>query len=185
LAKRHNIGFVYSSYIVEDIINSNPIFINSFISDLMKITEGYMLGYADDGLTFVKENINDTRNRVEKYNHLTKLYEKTILTDVFKHYHRHPELRKGKELYNKSKNNLLEFLKDVEKDKIAGWDKVELKFYSLLNNGLLENGILSEIENYQDTITELSDFLDFINYETEDIKYNVPTKPNHLIQHSY
>ena len=51
-----------------------------------------------------------------------------------------------------------------------------MKFYSLLNNGLIENGILSKIENYQDTITELSNFLDFINYETEDIKYKNKSK---------
>jgi len=79
-------------------------------------------------------------------------------------------------LYNKSKNNLFEFLKNIEKNKILGWNEVELKFNSLLNNGLVENGTLYEIENHQDTITELSEFFDFINYETEDIKFKNKSK---------
>lgn len=172
IAKKIDINFVYSSYTIEDAANSNPVFIKPFIKDLLSISDGNMVGYMDEGLCFVKENITDTLNRVNKYSKMTKLFEKTNLNDCIKHYHLYPELRKGKEINNKLSSDFIEFFKSENKENILGFKLVKSNFENTVISEFVENGHIGKINDVREVIDKFNELLDFVNFETENINFS-------------
>ncbi|MFT4300375.1 MAG: hypothetical protein QM579_01345 [Desulfovibrio sp.] len=172
LAEQRKCCFVYSSYLIEDACNSNPIFLNSFCSDLFSITKGGMVGYMDEGLCFVEEKIEDTIARVKKYSELTKKYENSRLLEFVKNYHVHPNLRKGTDLYNKVSKNLIDFFKGEQKSKISGYEEIRSKFNNTCVGGFVNSGSFGVIKDHREAIEELTNLFDFINFETEQVKFS-------------
>jgi hypothetical protein len=172
-ANEKGFNFFYSSYTIEDAINSNPIFFSTFVKDLLAITNGNMVGYMDEGLVFVKENIRDTICRVEKYRGLTKKFEKDVFSKFFMNYHLHPELRKGGDFSNKFSKNPISFLENAEKKSVSGFEKVLCFFYDcewLVE--LIETGKVGAIDSNRDAIEKLLELFDFVNFKTEAVKFS-------------
>lgn len=163
-------SFVYSSYLVADILNSNPIFLSSFCSDLLLLTNGEMVGYMDEGLCYVTEKIEHTIARAQKYFGLTKSFESTIATDFIRNFHTYPELRKGRELSNAISCNVIEFFKKNKKETISGFNHVKHKFSNTSINEFIDSGSIGFIEDYRTVIEDLSSLFDFVNFETEHLK---------------
>lgn len=168
---KSEVGFVYSSFLIEDAVNSNPVFLSSFLSDLQLITNGNMVGYMDNGLCYVHEKIEDTVNRVKEYSKSTKLYESTIMNDFIKHFHFYPEFRKGRELSNTISGDLIGYFKGKVKKDLACYDKIVSKFYNTSISEFIQTGDVGEIDDYRDVIEKLSDLFDFVNFETEHVKF--------------
>lgn len=166
----NEIAFVYSAYLVEDILNSNPIFLSSFFSDLLRLTKGGMVGYMDEGLCYVKEKLEDTTSRVKKYSKLTKIFEKTLINDFIRRYHDHPELRKGRELNKKISDDIYGFFKSKSKEKTPGFNLVKNEFSNTNISDFIDSGEIGEIEDVREAINNLSSLFDFINFETEALK---------------
>lgn len=164
------VAFVYSAYLVEDILNSNPIFLSSFFSDLLRLTKGGMVGYMDEGLCYVEERIEETTSRVKKYSQLTKTFEKTIINDFIRRYHYHPELRKGRELNKKISDDIYGFFKSDSKKIIPGFELVKNEFSDKNISDFIESGEIGEIEDVREAIENFSYLFDFINFETEALK---------------
>ncbi|HCH4005088.1 TPA: hypothetical protein NKV74_004512 [Vibrio parahaemolyticus] len=173
---KSEVGFVYSSFLIEDAVNSNPLFLNSFLSDLQLITNGNMVGYMDEGLCYVYEKIEDTIGRVKKYSKLTKLYESKIMNDVIQHFHFYPELRKGRELSETISSDLVGYFKGKEKKDLTGYDKIVSQFYNTSIGEFVHSGNIGKVDDYRDTIENLSDLFDFVNFETEHVKFSNKNK---------
>ncbi len=167
---KSEMGFCYSSFLIEDAVNSNPVFLSSFFSDLQTITGGNMVGYMDDGLCYVNESIKDTLDRVSKYSKLTKLYENHVMYDVLKHFHLYPELRKGKELVKLISSDFIGFFSGSEKSSLAGFDKIVFKFQNTIIGDFVQSGDVGKIDDYREAIINLSSLFDFVNFETEHVK---------------
>ncbi|MEE3664046.1 hypothetical protein V2I52_19360 [Brenneria sp. g21c3] len=172
LTKKANYSFVYSSYLVEDALNSNPIFFSSFCSDLLSLTNGEMVGYMNEGLCYVTENIEHTTARVQKYFGLTKLFESTIAPDFIKYFHAYPELRKGRELSNTISSDIIGFFKRNEKEKVSGFNYVKHKFSNTSIGEFIDSGSIGFVEDYRTAIKDLSSLFDFVNFETEHLKFS-------------
>ncbi|QSD31671.1 hypothetical protein H5A29_01670 [Pectobacterium brasiliense] len=170
LTKKTNFSFVYSSYVIEDALNSNPIFFSSFCSDLLSLTNGDMVGYMNEGLCYVTENIEHTTARAKKYFELTKLCESTIAADFIKHFHAYPELRKGRELSNTISSDVIGFFKGNTKENVSGFNYVKHQFSNTSISEFIESGSIGFVQDYRTVIEELSSLFDFVNFETEHIK---------------
>ena len=164
--------FVYSSYLIEDALNSNPIFFSSFCSELHSITNGEMVGYMNERLCYVKEQINNTIARVQKYSKLTKLNERNRMVTFIQDYHIYPELRKGRELSQKISKNVIDFFKGENKMEVAGFKYVISKFSKTSIRKFVASGNIDVIEDYKAAVSDLSDLFDFVNFETEQIKFS-------------
>ncbi|MBO2596330.1 hypothetical protein I6M54_16050 [Shewanella algae] len=167
---KSEMAFCYSSFLIEDAVNSNPVFLNSFLLDLQTITGGNMVGYMDEGLCYVNESIEDTLDRVSKYSKLTKLYESHVMNDVLKHFHLYSELRKGKELVKLISDDFIGFFSSSEKSSLAGFDKILCKFQNTIIGDFVQSGDIGEIDDYREAIIQLSSLFDFVNFETEHVK---------------
>lgn len=107
--KRNNINLVYSSYLIEDSLNKNPIFMPVYLEKLSYLTNGNMVGYMDEGLTFVTEDIVDTYNRSSSYNDLTKLYENTVFLNKYREHFLYESLRKNGKVSSLISNDIVGF----------------------------------------------------------------------------
>ncbi|NIG81771.1 hypothetical protein F3J34_50535 [Klebsiella sp. Ap-873] len=170
LTKKNNFSFVYSAYLIEDALNSNPIFFSSFCSNLLSLTNGEMVGYMNDGLCYVTENIEYTIARVQKYFRLTKSFESTIALELFKSFHAYPELRKGRELSNAISSDVIGFFRGNAKETISGFSYVKQKFSNTSIAEFIDSGSIGFVEDYRTVIEDLSSLFDFVNFETEQIK---------------
>lgn len=169
LSASKNINFLYSAYTIEDAINSNPLFLKGFINDLMMVTRGVMVGYGQEGIGFVKEDINLTLERVSKYNELTKNAERSHVINTMRNYYSYPELRKGERLYNEIiEKGLINEMDSNKYNELAGISLVKSKFINLFPLSKLKN----DDANIRDNITELSKLLDMVNYETEVVRFD-------------
>lgn len=176
LISESEMGFFYSSYIIEDAVNSNPLFLSSFLSDLKSITKGNMVGYMDEGLSYVHEEIEDTLHRVNKYSKLTKLYESSVMNKAITSFHCYPELRKGKELNEAISRDLIGFFKCEESNKLPGYEKIIAKFQNTSIDEFIRVGDVGQIDDYRDLIEQLSELFDFVNFETEHVKFTNKSK---------
>lgn len=178
-SKKNKFAFLYSSYLIEDSINMNPIFLKGFLDELSKLTNNQMVGYLTDGINFITEDPKDTINRVKKYHKLTKFFEQTRFIDVVKHYHMYPELRKGKSLNNEIMKDVAAFFKSTSKSECLGYSQVKNKFSTndyiakFIKDGSLEMSATSDI---RETISSLSELFDFINFETEKVCFSNKSK---------
>lgn len=169
----NKISLVYSAYLVEDSVNMNPLFLKDFLDNLSKLTMNRMIGFIDHEPRFVSEDIYRTVNRVTKYSGLTKKFEKHRFIKVIQHYHDHPELRKGKELYNELVKGLVYFFRRDSKVDIPGFDQIARKFIDrklvieFIQTGSIRDTTLQEKCKFIEDILEL---FDFINFETEVVK---------------
>ncbi|WP_226066824.1 hypothetical protein [Dickeya zeae] len=168
--KKSTYSFVYSSYLVEDALNSNPIFLSSFCSDLLLLTNGEMVGYMNEGLCYVTEKIEHTIARAQKYFGLTKSFESTIVSDFIINFHAYPELRKGRELSNAISSDVIGFFKRNEKETVSGFNHVKHKFSNTSIGEFIDSGNIGFIEDYRTVIEDLSSLFDFVNFETEQLK---------------
>lgn len=169
LAKANNFNFIYSSYTIEDAINSSPIYLKSFIENLMFITDGKMVGYTNNGIEFVKENIDKTISRVNKYNKLTRNAESSHVISIIRNYYQYPALRKGNELSNKIiKEGLIEVMDSDENEKIDGFNAVKWSFIELFPLKRLKE----KKSKISYNITELNKLLDLVNYKTESVRFD-------------
>ncbi|CVE52051.1 hypothetical protein [Serratia marcescens] len=170
LEKRSDYSFVYSSYLVVDVLNSNPLFLNSFFSDLFSLTNGVMVGYMNEGLCYVTEKIEHTVARAQKYFELTKIFESTIALEFIKNFHTYPELRKGRELSNALSCDVIGFFKGNKKETVSGFNHVKNKFLGTSICEFIISGRIDFIENYRAVIGDLISLFDFVNFETEHLK---------------
>lgn len=173
-AKKNNvISFVYSSYLVEDSINMNPLFLEEYLDNLLKITNHQMVGVMENGLCFVTEPISQTIERVKKYSKLTKTFETHRFVKVIEHYHNYPELRKGREFYNEICKDPIKFFNDDGKINIPGFELIERNFGNnqliadLINSGKVRETTLQEKNKL---IEDILNLFDFINFETESVR---------------
>lgn len=171
--ENNDIAFVYSSYLIEDSINMNPLFLEEFLDNLLKITKNQMVATMDDGICFATESIRQTIDRVKKYSKLTKKFETHRFIKVIQHYHDYPELRKGKVLYNElGKDPIKFFLKETKSD-IPGYELVEKAFRGneLITN-FIKTGKIRETSQQEKSqfIGDMLELFDFINFETEAVK---------------
>lgn len=169
ILKRTNFSFVYSTYLIEDALNSNPLFLNSFYSDLYLLTNGEMVGYMNDGLCYVKEKLEDTVSRVSKYSNLTKLFEYTVVNDLIKNHHVYPELRKGRKLNQRISSDIIGFFNEEAKKDTLGFNHVASKFHGTSIEEFVYSGKIVQVEDYETAIEQLSSLFDFVNFGTEDI----------------
>ncbi|EOL9123044.1 hypothetical protein ACM93F_004044 [Enterobacter ludwigii] len=170
LEKRSDYSFVYSSYLVVDVLNSNPLFLNSFFSDLFSLTNGVMVGYMDEGLCYVTEKIEHTIARAQKYFELTKIFESTIALEFIKNFHTYPELRKGRELSNALSCDIIGFFKGNKKEAVSGFNHVKNKFLGTSICKFIISGDIGFTEDYRTVIGDLISLFDFVNFETEHLK---------------
>jgi hypothetical protein len=176
LISKSEVGFVYSSFLIEDAVNSNPVFLSSFFADLQSITDGNMVGYMDGRLCYVQEKIEDTIGRVEKYSKLTKLYESTLINNVIQHFHFYPELRKGRELSKNISNDVIGYFNSEKKKDVTGFNRVVSHFSNTSINDFIHSGYISVIDDYRDAIEQLSNLFDYVNFETEHVKFSNMSK---------
>ena len=176
LISKSEVGFVYSSFLIEDAVNSNPVFLSAFLSDLQSITNGNMVGYLDEGLCYVTESIEDTIRRVKKYSKQTKLYESTIINNAIQHFHFYPELRKGRELSKKISNDVIGYFKSEKKKDITGFDRIDSHFQNTSIHDFIRSGNIGVINDYRNAIEQLSNLFDYVNFETEHVKFSNTSK---------
>lgn len=174
--EKEKYSFVYSTYLFEDILNSNPISLSSFYSDLLSLTNGKMVGYMNEGLSYVTESIEHTTARVQKYSKLTKLFEFTIVSNFIKNFHAYPELRKGRELSNTISSDVIGFFKGNTKEKVSGFNYVKHKYSNTSIDKFIDAGSIGFVEDYQTVIEDLSSLFDFVNFETEHLKISNSNK---------
>lgn len=170
LEKKSKYSFVYSSYLVVDVLNSNPIFLSSFCSDLLSLTNGEMVGYMNEGLCYVTEKIEHTIARAQEYSGLTKLFESTIVSDFISNFHAYPELRKGHKLSNAISSDIIGFFKRNKKETISGFNHVKHKFTNTSIGEFIDSGSIGCIKDYRTVIEDLITLFDFVNFETEHLK---------------
>jgi len=172
--KNKRISLVYSSYLVEDAINMNPIYLNEFLEGLSEITNNNMIGLIDGTPCHITEDIHSTVQRVKKYSNPTKTFERTRFIDVIRHYHEHPELRKGKKLNNAVSEDIIGFFALSSKAEFPGFAHIVRQFCdNHLLTDFISNGAISKIENAEmnDTIFKLTELFDLVNYETETVSF--------------
>lgn len=192
LVKMKGIKLVYSSYVIEDALKKNPIYMPLYIDGLMKLTGGNMVGYMKDGLCFVNENINVTLNRASLYSKLSKLYEKDVLLSAFQRDYLYPELRKNSLLNQKLSADFINFFKNESKTSIEGFNTISYKFSHDKNlHNFITTGCIGDIDDYRQTISNLNALLDFVNFKTETVSYNNRAKiyssyrDSQHIEHAY
>lgn len=171
LISKTEVGFVYSSFLIEDAVNSNPVFLSSFLSDLKSITNGNMVGYMDEGLCYVEENVEDTISRVRKYSKLTKMYEKTTMNDVIQHFHLYPALRKGKELNKTISDDVIGYFKSEDKKDVSTFNQIKIKFSNTIISEFIQSGDIGVVDDFRGCIEQLSNLFDFVNFQTEHAKF--------------
>lgn len=167
------IALVCSAYLVEDSINMDPLFLNDFLDDLSTFTGNQMIGFIDDEPCFVSEDILRTAERALHYAGLTKNFEKHRFINVIRHYHDHPELRKGKKLYNELVKGPIDFFRRQTKADIPGFELVTRKFSDRqLVTDFITTGSIRDtsLQEKGQLIEDLLELFDFINFETEAVK---------------
>lgn len=166
-------AFVYSAYLVEDSINMNPLFLTDFIKFLSLLTNSQMIALIDSEPRFVTEEIHRTLSRANKYSIITKYYEKHRFIKAIQHYHDHPELRRGKHLYNEMVKGPADFFRRASKTDIAGFDLVRSTFSNrqLLHHFIQTGDIrTTSPQEKGELIEDLLDLFDFVSFETESVK---------------
>lgn len=171
--EKNDIAFVYSSYLVEDSINMNPLFLEEYLDNLLKITNHQIVAVMDDGLCFATESISQTIERVKKYSKLTKNFETYRFIKVIQHYHDYPELRKGRALYNEICKDPVKFFNEDGKVDIPGFKLIEGNFrYDKLITAFIKTGKVREtsLQEKSQLIEGMLQLFDFINFETESVR---------------
>lgn len=169
----NKISFVYSSYLIEDSINMNPIFLKGFLDNLLLLTKSKMVGLIDGEPHFVTEDIQETIHRVQKYSKATKIGEHHRLISAIHNYHNHPELRKGNTFNNELIKGPIDFFRCTSKVDIAGFELVSSKFSDreLLADFIYTGQITENALGHRGKlINEMLELYDFINFETETVK---------------
>lgn len=179
-AEEKTISFVHSSYVVEDIAVSNVMFVKEQIESLQELTKNQMTAIIDDEIIFATENIYDTLERVNLLRSMTQNFEHHKLIATIKHYHDHPEFRRGETIYNTIAKDPLElFRKDAEHMESPALKLLRFKFQDKpIIQELIESGSidLSKKINRKEAIEQLLELCDFINFQTEAIKLSNTSK---------
>ncbi|WP_421239110.1 hypothetical protein [Aeromonas enteropelogenes] len=190
--KRNGINLVYSSYTIEDSLNKNPIFMPEYLEKISNLTNGNMVGYMDDGLNYVNESIFDTYSRTSSYRNLTKNYENTVFLNKYKDYFLYENLRKNSEISNIIYRDVTGFFSNEKKLQFKGYFDIVSRFSQYEDiDTFVKTGKLPEVINVRDTINNLNELLDFINYETESLSFNNKAKiyssfrDGQHLQHAY
>ncbi|UXL39800.1 hypothetical protein N7D90_06480 [Pseudomonas fragi] len=169
------VSFVYSSYLVADVVNMNPFFLKDYIDDLLKLTQGKMIGVIDSVPRFVNEDISRTLARAGKQQGAAMAFERHKFIKVIEHFHEYPELRKGKSLSNALAKDGAAFFNNPESQATLGYQSLRSKFYlrehafEFITSGKVHGLESNEIRS---VINELLEVLDFCNYETESVKFS-------------
>lgn len=179
-AEENLISFVHSSYVIEDIAVSNVIFVHDQIESLQELTNNQMTAVIDDEIIFATENIYDTLKRVNLLRGMTRNFEHHKLITTIKHYHDHPEFRRGETIYNAIAKDPIElFRKDGEHMNNPALKLLSIKFQDkpiikeLIASGSID---LSKKINRKEAIEQLLELCDFINFQTEAIKLSNTSK---------
>ncbi|ENP0873878.1 hypothetical protein ACCI29_004376 [Vibrio parahaemolyticus] len=190
--KRNNINLVYSSYLIEDSLNKNPIFMPVYLEKLSYLTNGNMVGYMDEGLTFVTEDIVDTYNRSSSYNDLTKLYENTVFLNKYREHFLYESLRKNGKVSSLISNDIVGFFSGDDKHQLKGYSDIVSEFSQYEDiSCFIRSGKFPKVKDIRTSIENLNKLLDFINYETEALSFNNKAKiyssyrDGQHLQHAY
>nr|WP_319565366.1 hypothetical protein [uncultured Rhodoferax sp.] len=157
--------FVYSSYLIEDAINKNPIGLDHYKKTISELTNNTLIAEHTTGLTTVKEDIEDTFNRVKAQIRMTKHGEKSIFLSAMQRYYTYPQYRKGQKIVTLLNKDFISFIKNNTETK----DTVVAELGFAAADFLFKNGTLVGYEGNEkiDLIEKLSTLFDILNYKTE------------------
>lgn len=110
------------------------------------------------------------------YSNLTKLYESKIINNAIQRFHLYPELRKGRELSKNISNDVIGFFKNEKKKDVTGFDRIASHFHGASINDFIHSGNIDRVDDYRSAIEELCDLFDYVNFETEHIKFSNMSK---------
>ncbi|WP_395606806.1 hypothetical protein [Pseudomonas sp. B22129] len=179
-SQANKIAFVYSSFTLEDIVLSNPLFVSDLIEALQELARDHLVGILSQEVAFVTEDIYHTYERVELLRPGTRNFEHYNLVSTVRHYHDYPAFRRGEKVYNIIVDDPMAlFGKDSLHRTIPEMEFLTLEFRDeQFVQALLRTGevTLATPADSCEAIEQLLKLCDFINFQTEVVKMDNASK---------